>query len=71
MAGDTINARLQVMLERAQQWLHENLLDDADSIFARVIEQDPMQADASIGRVRVAFNKGVAGDAANFSCGEC
>lgn len=39
MAADTKNASLQAMLVRAQQLLHENHLDDADAIFARVVER--------------------------------
>jgi hypothetical protein len=44
------------MPERAQLMLHENHWDDADAILARLVEQDPTQADALIGRARAAVN---------------
>lgn len=66
MSAETKNASLQAMLERAQLLLHENHWEDADAIFARILEQDARQADALVGRARVALNKGASAEAANF-----
>ena len=41
-------------------------MEDADALFVRILEQDVRQADALIGRARVALNSGASADPTNF-----
>lgn len=66
MATHEEGAGVQAMLARALLLLRENRADDADAIFARVLEQDASQADALIGRARAALARGAHADAARF-----